>query len=127
MSKEAKLKAAVRRGVKLLDSVTPGWIDRIDLTKLDLRDPNCCMLGQLYGEDFVQGTRRLSNALLEARKNFICLFDVNCSELSVEEYGFDISFPCTLEKYSIITEEWTKVIEKRRAKEVSKERIRRSA
>lgn len=40
----------VRRGIALLDRVRPGWIDEVDLGKLNI---NCCLdcvLGQLFGD-----------------------------------------------------------------------------
>src|SRR6267378_6692445 len=39
-------------GAAWLDTEKPGWVDRIDLEKLDLVDPDYCILGQEYGSYF---------------------------------------------------------------------------
>lgn len=47
----ATARAAVARGVALLDSKVPGWWRVINLDQLDMSDCNDCMLGQLFGYD----------------------------------------------------------------------------
>ena len=37
------------RGAQLLDQRVPGWFDRIDPNRLDIRYSGVCVLGQLYG------------------------------------------------------------------------------
>lgn len=39
----------VSAGVKFLDSVKPGWADKISLNKLNMEAGDDCILGQLYG------------------------------------------------------------------------------
>lgn len=40
----------VRRGIDLLDEYGPsGWRDRIDLSTLDLGDPEYCVIGHVFG------------------------------------------------------------------------------
>lgn len=39
----------VARGAALLDVQRPGWEDEIDLSYLNLGDPDRCVLGQTYG------------------------------------------------------------------------------
>lgn len=46
----ASIRIRVEAGAALLDRIRPGWLDDIDLITLDLADPECCMLGQLYGK-----------------------------------------------------------------------------
>lgn len=41
----------VRKGCILLDAITPGWMDRIDVEALDLWDTTSCVLGQAYTEN----------------------------------------------------------------------------
>lgn len=41
-----------------LDELYPGWENQIDLDQLDMMDPSCCILGQLYG-DWEQGQHAL--------------------------------------------------------------------
>lgn len=47
---ETKLQQRVERGAKWLDEVSPQWITMIDLTRLDLGNSRCCVLGQVYGD-----------------------------------------------------------------------------
>jgi hypothetical protein len=46
-----------RRGATYLDTVDPGWNDRLDPVTLELRSGACCVLGQLHG-DFRSGLTR---------------------------------------------------------------------
>jgi len=41
-------RADVQRAAALLDREQPGWAARIDVTRLNLRSPVHCILGQLY-------------------------------------------------------------------------------
>lgn len=38
----------VARGAMMLDWVMPGWVERINTERLDMKDGNWCILGQLY-------------------------------------------------------------------------------
>jgi len=40
---------AVERGAKLMDSLVPGWEDRIDVETLRMSNGSMCMLGQTFG------------------------------------------------------------------------------
>lgn len=40
-------RAAVKRGAKLLDSVKPGWEDKINLEKLEMGSCSDCIVGQV--------------------------------------------------------------------------------
>lgn len=44
---EARVRVA--RGAAHLDEVRPGWWNEIDVGTLTLRDPCCCIVGQLVG------------------------------------------------------------------------------
>lgn len=45
----ATIAARVADGVQLLDEHVPGWVDRIDVDRLDVSHPGNCPLGQLFG------------------------------------------------------------------------------
>jgi len=45
-------------GAEFLDSVRPGWEREIDHDVLNIGDPSCCMLGQLYAS-FKKGLKKL--------------------------------------------------------------------
>ena len=42
------LAARVRTSSLMLDEKRPGWYVEIDLEKLDISKPRCCIIGQLY-------------------------------------------------------------------------------
>lgn len=44
-----QVRARVAAGAAFLDVLKPGWDDKIDLAKLDVRDFDNCVLGQLVG------------------------------------------------------------------------------
>jgi hypothetical protein len=47
-----ELGAAVDAGIQLLNGKRgPGWCESIDREILDLKDGDCCILGQVYAED----------------------------------------------------------------------------
>lgn len=39
----------INTGMEWLDANVPGWVDRIDLSKLDMETGGLCVLGQLLG------------------------------------------------------------------------------
>lgn len=53
MTKTKELEKRVKRGVKWLNEVKPGWHKKIDLKTLNLKDAGVCVCGQLF-EDFWQ-------------------------------------------------------------------------
>ena len=114
-----KCDAAVRRGVRLLDKMSPGWHLKIDLRKLDLAFIDKCVLGQVFG-DYSDGCDKLSDALTEARIQFTRAYPAD-SRIDPEHYGFDVSVPDASYEagingsmlYSRLTERWAEVIRKR--------------
>jgi hypothetical protein len=48
----------VARGATILDKKRPGWVDLIDLGKLDLASNRQCVLGQVFGS-FDLGSREV--------------------------------------------------------------------
>ena len=41
----------VNKGAALLDRILPGWHRRLQLRRLDMKDIDLCVLGQLFGRD----------------------------------------------------------------------------
>lgn len=39
----------ILNGIELLDEVRPGWVDEIDLDRLNMYQGQDCVVGQLYG------------------------------------------------------------------------------
>ncbi len=49
------------RGAALLDAANPGWAEKVDTRSLDIYDISKCVLGQLYGEGYLEGIEALSD------------------------------------------------------------------
>ncbi len=81
--------ACVNRGAKLLDKEYPGWEKKINLTKLDTSDYQCCVLGQLYG-DFELGLIRLDllDSFIEDKVSYYGFYPYDF--LSNDDYQFEI-------------------------------------
>jgi hypothetical protein len=45
----SRMQKRVRAGVLFLNSVKPGWWEKIDLERLDMLDTRLCLCGQSYG------------------------------------------------------------------------------
>lgn len=56
--KASNVRAAVWAGIGYLDTHVKGWRKKIDLKKLDLGNPECCVLGEVYG-DYDDGKKEL--------------------------------------------------------------------
>lgn len=50
----SKYDAAIDKGIALLDERVPTWCTKMQLDHLDLKSPDSCVLGQVYGS-FGQG------------------------------------------------------------------------
>ena len=46
---QAAFRKRVRKGIGFLNTVKPGWWERIDLERLDMLHTRLCLCGQLYG------------------------------------------------------------------------------
>lgn len=104
---------AVNRGVELLDRHSPDgimWPYRIDLAELDVADWRSCVLGQLYGGDYVTGVRELERATGETHVGWLT-FGVR--------HGFEVSAGDgtyrTLGDYEGLRRAWLTRIESLRA------------
>jgi len=92
------LAAAVARGAGLLDQLFPGWLDRVDLDRLDLSDPDGCLLGQMYGS------------------YGLALSVLRISEVTAADYGFQASTRWhPRRQFAVLTAAWRDLITSRRA------------
>lgn len=95
----------VAAGAAWLDEHQPGWIDVIDLERLDLQAACFCILGQLHGNFWTSPsftgdrTRRI-----EAAAPYGFAIDDEGGGLEVEEA-----------QYEALTAAWRELIEQRRA------------
>lgn len=107
MSTES-IEARVARGVALLDEKLPGWIERIDLDKLDLASGCNCILGQTWSKGDDDG--RFTAFELQADALGLYGEDEN-------DYGFNAGGEDYFEdrpEYDALTAEWRRVILARR-------------
>lgn len=93
----------VVRGVEFLDSCSSDWVENISLSKLDVRDPRNCVLGQLTpdGNTYSKWVQR------------------NGTEWPID-HGFAASgldgYVDYVANSSVLTEEWKAVIVARRGR-----------
>jgi len=73
----------VARGVALLDEKRPGWEHEIDLDKLDIKDPKCCVLGQVYG-GFTVGYAEVGFTPDDDGTDAFAADDARCPSLTAE-------------------------------------------
>jgi hypothetical protein len=76
------LSSRVAQGVALLDQVRPGWVDRIDLETLNIRNPYKCVLGQVFG-NYWYAIDRFSIGLGESH-GFFSFGGAEMAELTAE-------------------------------------------
>lgn len=86
------IRAAVDRGVKVLDHEHPTWRDSIDPTKLEMTNSRCCVLGQVFDagpfacdSGYMIGLLELG--LLPANNGHLGIFNIAC------HHGFAIDVP----------------------------------
>jgi hypothetical protein len=92
----------IAKGVAFLDEKVPGWLDRIDIGRLDLRTGMYCVLGQLHDGDADGGAHALG---------------LGRSAISTEAvaHGFDDGGACVAPPTRPLTEEWKAALRKLRA------------
>ena len=84
----------VERGIAFLDQhAEPGWRERIDLSRLDLGDHRCCVLGQHYG-NYGRATE-MGNLGLSYRDSYRC--------------GFTLG-PIISHSWARLTDEWKEAL-----------------
>ena len=97
--------ARVARGAALLDEKQPGWVERIDLGALWMRDTCGCVLGQLY-EDPADPMRD-DGYWLGLRALEIPARPVSAPE----RFGFAVEDP---QDYGALDAAWRTLVESRR-------------
>jgi hypothetical protein len=93
---------SVKRGVALLDEKVPDWRSKIDLATLDMNDTDHCVVGQVTGDFFYTGMKRLFPATTPST-----------NWAAATEHGFyipDDKVADTTEQHEALRDEWRKVI-----------------
>lgn len=94
-------------GAAYLDEHDPGWAHRIDLSKLDLRHPTQCILGQLYSKRQTSGY-----SVYHSLKGQEWLFRL----------GFDVDEDAPTsdmwDRFAILTAEWSGLVKCRQAQPI---------
>lgn len=80
----------------------PGWEAHVDLTTLNMQDPRCCTLGQLYG-DYDTGATDLG----------IDRGDEDEDDFPAYDLGFDTYYGMASE-YEELTEAWRELVRARK-------------
>lgn len=96
----------VPRGVAWLDENRPGWVNEIDLARLDMKLSTDCILGQLYGRFWNAPSVNVFDALpgveWATERGFWCNVTDDSGQLGVAE------------SYEILNREWINTILDRR-------------
>ena len=104
----AAARARVRRGAAYLDTVDPGWADRLDPDTLALADGRCCVLGQLHG-DFRRGL---------GRARLLSLSSAPRASLSPTAHGFQcvqgVPEAAQARDYALLDRAWQAALRARR-------------
>ena len=90
----------VQNGIKLLDTAMPGWIDKVDVSTLNMRNPEFCLLGQITG--------RVGSSYWRSAEVF------PPGSLSVFDQGFSLNASESLLYWEELTAEWKKAIRERK-------------
>jgi hypothetical protein len=96
-----------QRGAALLDLVCPSWPARIDLRRLEMRQPGDCVLGQLYG---TVGSYGYLYGLIDLG---LSVGDGRFSHGFAVPRSITYSLYDMLNKYDQLTDEWRELIEDR--------------
>jgi len=91
---------AVSCGVAVLDELSPGWADSVDVDTLDVSNGDVCILGQLFG-DYLTGCDMLH---LRGDAPARCGFNVVVDKEETD---------ATAEAWRSLQSEWTRVIQVR--------------
>ena len=98
----------VRNGIALLDTGMPGWIDKVDVSILNMRNPEFCLLGQIMGSVRDTLTGRMRNGYWRSAEVF------PIGSLSVFDQGFSLNASESLLYWEELTAEWKKAIRERK-------------
>ena len=93
-------KQNIQKGIKFLDKKYPNWLDKIDVSELDLNKCNQCIMGQLVGH-YLTAVREYGN-------------------IKMERFGFTVDItnhqPQDLNQ---LTKEWREAIKNKKAQTIS--------
>lgn len=99
------IETRVARGAALMDDKLPGWVERIDLDRLDLHSSCNCILGQEFADhEDVDG---------EVWTGYDAAQGALLNYADPAEYGFDLAWS-EAANFPILTAEWKRVILARR-------------
>ena len=112
MSKMGTRADRIERGMTLFDDKMPGWIDKIDLDRLDQADGEACVVGQTHREEGSRYGRYWAG--LEALGLADHLFTASTTASTVAAaYGFETRDG--RESYDALTRAWRAAIKRRQA------------
>lgn len=108
----ATITERVARGAALLDEKLPGWVERIDLDKLNLFDDERCVIGQLFTYDPTSESEAFEVGAFDL---FGLDYSFNANAPALIEHGFSDRSDVELAIFAELTAEWKRVILARRA------------
>lgn len=81
----------IQKGVEFLDQNYPNWLDKVDVSELDLSDCHQCIMGQLFGH-YIKGKRKYGGE-------------------KMKKFGFSVEIGLLSDKqFEQLTEEWKQAI-----------------
>lgn len=101
--RDATVSRRVRRGMRLLDAVRPGWESGVNLAAIDVSSDESCVSGQVFGS-YAKAKKRL-----------------NATHGAMRRHGFEAAalyrrgLLAQFESYRKLTEEWRSAVALRRA------------
>jgi len=119
------LERRVLAGARKLDSELPGWERKIDLSQLELRDCQLCVLGQLfntkaeesgYASGYTYGLDTLMIELAASdEENEFGAITCESEQLAFESMGYNLEngYIMNSEEYDLLNEKWTQFIKDR--------------
>jgi len=115
----------VARGAARLDQYVPNWFDRIDEIELDMANPNCCIVGQVFKETrHAVGPYIIGLNELQFECPFLEIEDAmnvinHGFSIRTSDYGIDQIFGT--DAWVILKKAWVDLIEERRGMKVFNE------
>lgn len=83
----------IEKGVEFLNKIYLDWLSKIDLEKLNMDKPSCCILGQLYGNFYVA-------------QNILDMSDENSDKMGFSVPTISYFDELYIEKWDILQKEW---------------------
>lgn len=95
---------SVARGIDLLDSRLPNWVEKIDLETLNMEDPNHCIAAQIGKGNMFEGLDMLGIRDLS--------FPMESYGLDITHFAYDTD---DIGAYRELQQLWVEEIQKRRS------------